>query len=399
MGTIVVIIIVLAVVIGLIVSPSFRTGVQTQIQSLMTAVFDIAEIYAFIAGLVLLAGIIFVALALMIGDPIFSGIIFLVVISLFFVVWLPLGAVLKIFKTNPAVVPVSVKSFFAWLAFVGFLAVMTPDVFSMKSALIASLLAIFFVMIPSKINFLEKVIMPLVLIMCLVNGWKWIAPDSFRAFDRHRNAVGGLVTTTNDRWSMREEASAASTFAKLISDVKVVYTAKMTGDNISALTANLVSLKKDTVMLLCNQKKELSIFEGQAFVQVRLANNLGSFVGGQCYWIEANLVEIGTLSALLRPKQFGRAVVTPPVTLRTVSFGPGTHSLALLPGETIRLITKPSQDGCRLLAMSSPTFAYQYKFDSKSWEQDSPSAVYPYMRNPTCLLNSQTGDTLTVVVK
>ncbi len=124
-------------------------------------------------------------IALMIGSPILSGLVFLFAIIVFFILWLPLGVVLKLFNATPAVVPVGVRSFFAWLAFVGFLAMMTPDIFTLKTTLIAALVAIFFAMISARFNSLEKLVMPLIIIMCLIGAWKIISPDNFRSFRRN----------------------------------------------------------------------------------------------------------------------------------------------------------------------------------------------------------------------
>ncbi|MDD3285036.1 MAG: hypothetical protein PHG95_00110 [Patescibacteria group bacterium] len=391
-------IVIVALAIGLIVSPTFRQGVVTVVTDVVTIVFGVTRQYALIAGVTIAVMFFWMFLALMIGSPIFSGLVFIAAIAFFFVVWLPLGAVLKIFGVNNAVVPASVRSFFAWMAFVGFMAMMTPDVFTLKTTLIASLVAIFMAMLTSKFNLLEKVVLPLVVIMCLIGAWKLIAPDSFRAVDRHRLAIGSLFTTANDRGSLRKETRAASTFGKLIKDVPVVYMANMNGEEISQLTEIQVSLPKGTIVLLCDQKKEVSIFQGQSFIEVRLPNSNGSFVNGQRYWIESNLLEIGTMASLTpaETSREERRVVRD--TVISVSFGPGTHQLQLKPGQIVRLMTTPSKDGCGLLSMSSPTYAYQFKFDGHNWEADGPAVQYPYMRYPTCLLRSQSGDILTIKV-
>lgn len=84
--------------------------------------------------------------------------------------------------------------------------------------------------------------------------------------------------------------------------------------------------------------------------------------------------------------------------IRTLSFGSGTYEIQIMPGEKIRIRTYPSQDGCGLLSMSSPTFSYQFKFDGRNWMEDGPYVQYPYMRNPTCLLYSEQGDKIKIKV-
>jgi len=389
------VLIVVALVIGLIVSSTFRQGVANLIADITVILFGVTRQYALIAGvtIIVMANLLF--LAIMIGSPIFSGLVFLVAIFCFFVLWLPLGVVLKIFRINNAVVPPSVKSFFSWVAFAGFMAMMTPDVFTLKTTLVASLVAIFIAMLTSRFN---KLVLLLVIIMCFFSAWKLIAPDSFRAVDRHRLAISSLFTTANDRAALRKEAKAASTFGRLIKDVRVVYLR-----NGSQLAEIPVSLPKGTIVLLCDQKKGVSIFQGQSFVEVRLPNNYGSYVNSPCYWLESNLLEIGTMASLTPAEKSSeeRHVLRDTIvrdTIMSVSLGPGIHKLQLKPGQIIRLRTTPSKDGCGLLSMSSPTYSYQFKFDGRSWEHDGPAVKYPYMRYPTCLLRSQCGDILTIKV-
>jgi len=385
----------IALVLGLILSPSFRTGVANAITNVVEIVFGVARIYALAVGAAIISMTLLVFIALMIGSPVLSGIVFLFAIVVFFILWLPLGVVLKLFNATPAVVPIGVRSFFAWLAFVGFLAMMTPDIFTMKTTLIAALLAIFFAMIPARFNSLEKLVMPLIIIMCLIGAWKIISPDNFRSFRRHGNATGGVITTWNDRRSFTKEANSSSTFARLEQDAKVVYTATIDNDQITSLTPVAMDLKFGTIFLLCNQKEETKIFQGQAFTKIQFSNEQGSYVNGNCFWIEANLLKVGTLDDVRISKKPGDCS---PVGERLVALGPGTHTLILAPGEVVHLKTYPSRDGCNLLTMSSPTFNYQYKFGQQRWSPDGNGIIYPYMKQPECLLCSKTGDTLTIMV-
>jgi len=385
----------LALLIGLILSSTFRQGVANLVTDITVILFGVTRQYALIAGVTIIVIVSLLFLAIMIGSPIFSGLVFLVAIVCFFVLWLPLGVVLKIFRINNAIVPTPVKSFFSWVAFVGFMAMMTPDVFTLKTTLVASLVAIFILMLTSRFN---KLVLLLVIIMCFFSAWKLIAPDSFRAVDRHRLAISSLFTTANDRAALRKEAKASSTFGRLIKDVRVVYLR-----NGSQLAEIPVSLPKGTIVLLCDQKRGASIFQGQSFVEVRLPNNYGSYVNSQCYWLESNLLEIGTMASLTPAEKSSeeRHVLRDTIvrdTIMSVSLGPGIHKLQLKPGQTIRLRTTPSKDGCGLLSMSSPTYSYQFKFDGRSWEHDGPAVKYPYMRYPTCLLRSQCGDIITIKV-
>lgn len=338
------IIVTAVLVIGVIVSQPFRNGFVKVISDIAMIIFGVTRAYALIAGSIIVVMFEWVVFALIIGSPIFSGLVFLTAISIFFIVWLPLGVVLKIFKTTDKVVPASVRSFFAWLAFLGFLAMMTPDVFTMKTTLIAALVAIFLAMLSSKFNLLEKVVMPLVLIMCLIGAWKIIAPDSFRATERHRNAIGAIFTTANDRGSFRKETNAAATFAKIIKDTKVVYNAQINGDSIVSLTMMPIPLLKGDIVLLCNQKKDVYLFQGQSFTEIRMPNAQGTYVNGNCYWIESNLLQIGTMAALSSVEV---AQATSPVGAEElVSLGIGTHNFFMVAGETSKKFHILSNNFC-----------------------------------------------------
>jgi hypothetical protein len=97
-------------------------------------------------------------------------------------------------------------------------------------------------------------------------------------------------------------------------------------------------------------------------------------------------------------KEDSEEVVQTPEQHRILSFYSGIHLLQINAGEIVRIYTYPSQDGCGLLSMSSPAFAYQFKFDGQGWKKDGPYVQYPYMRNPTCLLYSEQGDKITIKV-
>jgi len=106
----------LALLIGLILSSTFRQGVANLVTDITVILFGVTRQYALIAGVTIIVIVSLLFLAIMIGSPIFSGLVFLVAIVCFFVLWLPLGVVLKIFRINNAIVPTPVKSFFpGWL--------------------------------------------------------------------------------------------------------------------------------------------------------------------------------------------------------------------------------------------------------------------------------------------
>lgn len=293
----IIIIAVIAIIIGMYLSPAFRTGIATAAENVMVIAFGVARQYALFAAVTVAVMSFWMFLALMIGNPIFSGIVFLVAITMFFIVWLPLGIVLRIFGANATVVPPAVRSLFALMAFIGFLAVMAPDIFTLKTVLIASLVAVLFATVSSKVDALGKLLMPIVIVMCVLAVWQNVAPDSFRASDRHRKAIGALFTTGNDRGAFRKETRAASTFGKVVIQTPIVYEATINpAGEITKLTEVAKPQKAGAIVLLYNQKDEVKLFQGQSFTRVVLPNKYGTYVNGEAYWLESNRLDIGTLA-------------------------------------------------------------------------------------------------------
>ncbi|MCF7860277.1 hypothetical protein K9M09_01505 [Patescibacteria group bacterium] len=391
------VIVVIAIVVGLIISPSFRNGVVKLVTDIVTIIFGVSRVYAIVAGAAIILSLILLIIALSVQNYVFSGFVFLFACALFMIVWLPLGVVLRLFKVNSAVVPVGVRSFFAWVAFVAFLAIISPGLFSLKATLAAAVLAIFFLAIPSRIKVLEKILMPLVVIMVLVIGWQHFFPEDFRSSVRYAQSWSKRVNSSKDRGSIGNETEAATSYAQLLKDVDVLYVKS----NLLLDSDTSRHLKRGDVVRLVDHKDAVTVYEGQGFVEIQLKNAQGTYFKGPKYWIEAEFVQIASPRDIvaedesLLPSAPLTQVVSP---VRTVSFGAGTYVLPIQAGETVRLITTPSKDGCGLLSMASPTFSYQFKFDGSSWQNDGPNAIYPYMRNPTCLLRSQSGDVITITV-
>ncbi len=378
---IILVLVVLAIIIGLILSPAFRTGIAHAATNIVVIVFGVTRAYAKYVAIMLAVMLVFMAWALVLGNPILSGIAFLLSIILFFIAWLPLGAVLKLFNVNNQIVPPAVRSFFAWLAFVGFMAMMTPEVFTLKTTLIASLVAVFLSALTSKFNFLEKIIMPLVLIMCFVGAWKVIAPDSFRATERHRRAIGDVFTTANDRSAFRKETSAASTFAKMLMSTPVVYQAAINQDGgIQQLKEVPISLAKGSIVLILNHKADVQIYHGQSFAYVMLPDAQGKYVNGDCYWVESNLLEIGPLSELL-PKEEPEVSATPNNSVVTLVFGTQNFVLNNIGDETPWLQFPDCTKFGYQISSADYGYTLTFKGDNTPYP-GSPTLVIPHKEHP-----------------
>lgn len=378
---IILVLVVVAIIIGLILSPAFRTGIAHAATNIVVIVFGVTRAYAKYVAIMLAVMLVFMAWALVLGNPIVSGIAFLLSIILFFIAWLPLGAVLKLFNVNNQIVPPAVRSFFAWLAFVGFMAMMTPEVFTLKTTLIASLVAVFLSALTSKFNFLEKIIMPLVLIMCFVGAWKVIAPDSFRATERHRRAIGDVFTTANDRSAFRKETSAASTFAKMLMSTPVVYQAAINQDGgIQQLKEVPISLAKGSIVLILNHKADVQIYHGQSFAYVMLPDAQGKYVNGDCYWVESNLLEIGPLSELL-PKEEPEVSATPNNSVVTLVFGTQNFVLNNIGDETPWLQFPDCTKFGYQISSADYGYTLTFKGDNTPYP-GSPTLVIPHKEHP-----------------
>jgi len=324
------IIVIIAVVIGLIISPSFRNGVVTLVTDIVTIAFGVSRVYAIVAGSVLILSVVLLIFALYMQNYALSGITFILGCFLFMIVWLPLGVVLKLFKVNSSVVPVAVRSFFAWFTFVAFLAMIYPELFTLKFVLAVIVLAIFFAALPAKIKFLEKILMPFVIVMILVIGWQHFFPEDFRSSVRYAQSWSKSFNSSKDRGSIGNEADAATSYAQLLKDVDVLYVKS----NLLLNSDTSIHLKKGDIVRLVNHKQEVKIYDGQGFLQIQLKNKLGTYFKGPKYFIEAELVQIASPRDIipeddnLLPKN-----ATSEIDEVTI-LGPGVYNFVMSAGET-----------------------------------------------------------------
>lgn len=395
MGAIVIIMII-AIVIGLIISPVFRNGVVNLVTNIVTILFGVGTIYALVLGAVAVVTLIFTILALIIGSPGFIGLTFVLSISLILLAWLPAGIITKLF--GQGFIPKSLKVFITWIAFIGFLGLVTPGLFSFKVVIGAALIAFIMLGVTVKINVLDKIIYPLVILMVAVLAWQNFFPESYRSNVRYAQSWGKRVEAMKDRGSISNEAEAATTYAIVLKDVSSLYEFSP-----SSLVEKAVSLKAGQTIKIVDRRDEVTIYDGQGFVQIQLPRKNGSFFGGDKYWIEAEFVEVVSPREVVPERVVAKkdqrtTEDAQGSEIRTLSFGPGTYEIQILPEETLRIRTYPSKDGCGLLSMSSPAFSYQFKFDGRNWTEDGSHVQYPYMRNPTCLLYSEHGDKIKIKV-
>ena len=350
-------VLIIATAVGLIISAPFRNGVTDILSDLLEITFGISRIYAIAVGAVIVVDIIAIIFALLVQSPVFSGLVFLAVCTNFFVVWLPLGVVLKIFKVNSAVVPPSIRSFFAWLSFVAFMAVMAPELFSMKVVIVASILAVFFLALPTKVKFMEKILMPFVVIMLLVVGWQHFFPEDFRSSVRYAQSWSKRVNSSKDRGSIDNETEAATSYAQMLRDIDVLYV--QSTHFLDPDTSN--HLKRGDVVRLVDHKDAVTVYDGQGFVEIQLKNAQGTYFKGPKYWIEAEFVQIASSRDIvpeddsLLPKNAQKAssveilpeknVITE-IDNSVISLGPGLYRYPLNKGEITPEFNIKRKDFC-----------------------------------------------------
>jgi hypothetical protein len=250
-----------------------------------------------------------VVAALIIGSPGFTAFAFVLALLVMLITWFPAGFILRIAGINKTIIPKSLKVFVSWVAFLGLIATMHPDLISFKSLCFVALLWLFLMGITAKINLLDKIIFPLVILMCFVFAWEKFFPDDFRSTVRYLSSNGKLFSAWKDRSSIDNEANSATTFGFFQKDINVLYEAEDDKPFNASTKEVEVSIPYGTLIKVFNHKEEISLFEGQGFLRIQLAKENGSFVRGKKYWVEAELVRLATPREVMEQEEARRCFV------------------------------------------------------------------------------------------
>lgn len=308
--SIIFLIMVIIVLLLTIFSASFRDRMDRQLRAigaLLRHFFPIVfnGIASFLGFVIRMVGIyitiifitVFIAIALMttavlIGSPGLTLTAFVFSLSIIVLAWLPTGLVVKLFKLRrrgEKVVPIWLKNWIASLAFIGFVAAIFPEVITFKVLMGAFLVGFIFAAGTSKINVVDKIIIPLTTLMIAILIWNDVNHEGFRSSVRYVSSWTKVFNTTKDRGSLKNESEAATTYAITVKDVAVLY-------DINEETTEMelvdIALEKGSVTRLVSHKDEVVIMDGQGFVQIQLRNEKGTFVQGKKFWIEAEFVEV-----------------------------------------------------------------------------------------------------------
>lgn len=303
----------LIVVVGLILLSllifwdNFRNWVSNALDSLWTIIEDamptvaaflrdaveailrVVSIYTLAVSIASVGLVIWMSIALLINAPVLTAIVFIFSISLILIMALPAGVLLRIFGVTKTVIPQFLRTTVALIAFVGFVGLLFPELISFKAVLGITLLAFITLGVTAKINLLDKIIFPLAIVMSMIVVWKHFFPEDFRSTVRYAQSWSKSINTGKDRGSLRNETNAATTYAAVIRDVQVLYLRN--GDELDVVAK---SLAKGLKVRLVDHKDEIFIYDGQGLVQIQLAKENGSYIGGSKYWIEAEYVDIIT---------------------------------------------------------------------------------------------------------
>lgn len=261
-------------------------ALTTWIQNTVSFIVRVVGIYIAILTIVSAVCLLLMMIAIIIGSPGLTGFIFALSLGLIILTWLPAGIVLRLFRINKGVIPKTLKTLIAWTAFIGFLGMVSPDIFSFKAFVGASLVALILMGVTAKMNVLDKLILPLVIVMCLVLGWREFFPEDFRSSKRVLVSVSKKFDTWKDRKSVKNEMDAATTYGIFLKDVKILY-----GPN---LEETQVDLKRGTIVKLVSHKNEILVIDGQGFVEIQLAKESGNFFKGPKYLIEAEFIQVAS---------------------------------------------------------------------------------------------------------
>jgi len=322
--------------IGLLIG-HYAPRLWTWLVAAFHRVMRILNIYIRIVFWCLVGALVLTTLAIIIKVPWFTGVAFVVSIIAIIVAWLPAGLVLRLFRVNSAVVPPSLRVMIAWIAFVGFLGMVAPQVMTFTVAMGAILVAFILMGAASKFSLLERLVIPVVIIMCCVLAWKYFFPDGYRSTVRYASSWGKRFNTAKDRGSINNEADAATTYAFLLDSVSVLYRAS--DSTLSDISEVAVNLPKGAKVKVANHKKEVAIYDGQGFTRIQLPKANGSFVNGPKYWIEAELLDLASPSETVRKAKEPETAVAPQPQPNP---NPGAYEV-LLPDSTYTYQLAPRQ--------------------------------------------------------
>lgn len=291
-------ILVLAIIVGSIISSSFRawmaetlTAIGLLIGSILGGfikkTLKIVGIYAVTVFVMSLLALVFLILGVVIKSPGFTAFAFVLAITLFMIAWLPTGLILKATKVNKEVSPKSLRVFVSWLASIGFFAVAFPNIITLNSIMIIALLSFVFFGASIKFHFLDKLVIPIIIVMAIVMTLKTFFPKDFKMISEYLMTQVDRTRGEMKNGTIKEYSKNLNNYAVVVSDIDRVYLFN---------EGKIDEIKKDirceTVVRVNNLKEKAITYDDQVFYEIQLARDNGSFVNGSKYYVESYMIRL-----------------------------------------------------------------------------------------------------------
>lgn len=392
--------------------------VGTWVANIFATITRIAGVYYVVLACIALFALVLTFFAFLINAPGLIAFAFILDIGLILLAWAPVGVLLRIFRITSGIVPVPLKVFIAWVAFVGFLGLVFPDVLSFRSLCGVALIALVALATAGKTNVIDKIIFPFVMIICLGIAWQHFFPENFRSTTRYAVSWDKKINTIKDRGSINNETDAATTYAVVLKDIKTLYAKGIElNETDTVIPEEKCELRRGTIVRVISHKQEVKVIDGQGFLRIQLAKNNGSFVNGKKYWVEAEFVQVAGPRDIvpkddsLLPKNQKKLAIASPVpadtaialvpvipTVKDSVFTKGTYRIHVN-GATPFNIVVISKEKCKMYQLNA-TGGYNIAYDDGVVIADGPGIqqVVPYREKPRFQLKSNMPVTIKMVV-
>lgn len=256
-------------------------------------------IYSFILSITVVVALVLMGIAILIGIPWLTGLIFAFCLGLIILAWLPAGLIMKLFRVANGVVPNWLKTIIGVAAFIGFVGVSFPEVMTFVTLVSLILIGFIFAAGTRKTNIIDRIIIPITILMIAVVTWKYVSPEGFRSSIRYISSLSKVFSTVKDRGSIINETEAATTYAIALKDISVLYNL----DAVDDIKFIEEKISKGDTLRLVSHIDEVIIIDGQGLLRVQLRNKKGTFLNGPIYWVEAEFVQITSPRKLMSVKE------------------------------------------------------------------------------------------------
>jgi len=243
----------------------------------------------------LLLSVIMIIIGLSRPVPVLTGLGFLLATITLMAAWLPIGIALNVLGVNREVYVPAIRVVAAWIAFLGFWAMMMPELFHSLLFIVAlGLLAFIFGGFSVGSVAGRKLAKIITLALCFLSVMDYAFPSYKRTHARFFTAHWLETKKVINRNSSATEAEATKTYVKAIRTV-TVYDFKFVNDTIKqggAIKVNgqKIYLQKDSIALQINVTTENVTFHGVSFIKIRMKDDNNEYITGREVYIPADAV-------------------------------------------------------------------------------------------------------------